>query len=664
MELYNFLKFMTRKATCSSEDFDKYVVIVFRMLKNSIANPCLQESIRGKYTALIYSHMHFFYELKYTAIHTNKAIPLHAVNMTNIISSLDAHNIDINAVFTLLSISLQKEEAITFDDQENIVEHDEIQSFDMSVAQRSKAPVDFISPPKGEAGRNSLRYDNSSDEEMTRLGLHFSDALSASTGGGGKQDDDFEDDEALSIEGVHFADASEEVNGASSSQSEGSISAPPLISATTTIEGNQEPARRTSVETFCFFFSDPIRLQRFINWKRRRLLVCQKYAALERERIKLFKRETLFKLKCTKRLWIKVQRKLRSEVLTHINEFQSLWKLGVDEGVFPGRERVVLRRKYHMLNIKTASKVEDRGEEDGISSSLKDVAAIDVQSLSKVLVNYIQDTSVVSSDAGPLEQQDGGDRGRGQAYEGTDEDEKEEQNGNPKQEVEQLPEDGDDLGMAGETSRSARVATGPSYSGARRLNFGPVMDEAEVVLITPSGNYVGKMAFSKRELSFVSSNSLMAGATNSEPDASVVAVDASKKFTRRRWTVSAISLIFLRRYRLRDTALEVFFRRGKHRNFFIDFGFAQDSAKRRDAFARSLMKVAPSTAFKQWPAMPTLRVASELGVVSQWQNGEISNFEYLMALNTCAGRSYNDLCQVNILVNPHSPPLLYSTMCV
>lgn len=29
----------------------------------------------------------------------------------------------------------------------------------------------------------------------------------------------------------------------------------------------------------------------------------------------------------------------------------------------------------------------------------------------------------------------------------------------------------------------------------------------------------------------------------------------------------------------------------------------------------------------------------------RWQNGEISNFQYLMHLNTLAGRGYNDLTQ-------------------
>lgn len=32
-------------------------------------------------------------------------------------------------------------------------------------------------------------------------------------------------------------------------------------------------------------------------------------------------------------------------------------------------------------------------------------------------------------------------------------------------------------------------------------------------------------------------------------------------------------------------------------------------------------------------------------VTQRWEVGEISNFEYLMQLNTLAGRSYNDLNQ-------------------
>ena len=41
------------------------------------------------------------------------------------------------------------------------------------------------------------------------------------------------------------------------------------------------------------------------------------------------------------------------------------------------------------------------------------------------------------------------------------------------------------------------------------------------------------------------------------------------------------------------------------------------------------------------------RFRSPTVLTEKWQSGAISNFEYLMALNTLAGRSYNDLTQVS-----------------
>ena len=38
----------------------------------------------------------------------------------------------------------------------------------------------------------------------------------------------------------------------------------------------------------------------------------------------------------------------------------------------------------------------------------------------------------------------------------------------------------------------------------------------------------------------------------------------------------------------------------------------------------------------------------ETSVTQRWVRGEITNFQYLMALNTLAGRSYNDLMQYPI----------------
>lgn len=113
--------------------------------------------------------------------------------------------------------------------------------------------------------------------------------------------------------------------------------------------------------------------------------------------------------------------------------------------------------------------------------------------------------------------------------------------------------------------------------------------------------------------------------------------------------LSTVSGIYLRRFRLRDSALEVFFRRGKHRNFFVDFGHTKENAKQRNEFAKALMQAAPSNAFKQNLGMTPFRMVYEHGVQEKWLAGKMSNFDYLIALNTIAGRSYNDLCQVSFI---------------
>ena len=41
-------------------------------------------------------------------------------------------------------------------------------------------------------------------------------------------------------------------------------------------------------------------------------------------------------------------------------------------------------------------------------------------------------------------------------------------------------------------------------------------------------------------------------------------------------------------------------------------------------------------------------VSGERSVTQKWVRGEITNFQYLMFLNTLAGRSYNDLMQYPI----------------
>ncbi len=59
--------------------------------------------------------------------------------------------------------------------------------------------------------------------------------------------------------------------------------------------------------------------------------------------------------------------------------------------------------------------------------------------------------------------------------------------------------------------------------------------------------------------------------------------------------------------------------------------------------------------------LPALSVFGSRTVTQRWENGELTNFQYLMSLNTIAGRTYNDLNQYPvfpwILADYESPVL-------
>ncbi|KAH0942843.1 hypothetical protein HID58_002480 [Brassica napus] len=92
-----------------------------------------------------------------------------------------------------------------------------------------------------------------------------------------------------------------------------------------------------------------------------------------------------------------------------------------------------------------------------------------------------------------------------------------------------------------------------------------------------------------------------------------------KKFKRhRRWKIGKVKSVHWTRYLLQYTAVEIFF---------------QESSVARDRTAVI--------------SFVDRRVAMEMAEAARdrWRRREITNFEYLMILNTLAGRSYNDLTQ-------------------
>ena len=117
-------------------------------------------------------------------------------------------------------------------------------------------------------------------------------------------------------------------------------------------------------------------------------------------------------------------------------------------------------------------------------------------------------------------------------------------------------------------------------------------------------------------------------------------LDAQRKRAKktRQWELRDVLAIYRRRFQLQKTALEVFLSNG--RNFFLDFGSREE---RRLVLAKLLSLKPPR--LQRWFSRPAVELMSRSKLTQRWQKREISNFEYLMHLNTISGRTYNDLNQ-------------------
>ena len=129
-----------------------------------------------------------------------------------------------------------------------------------------------------------------------------------------------------------------------------------------------------------------------------------------------------------------------------------------------------------------------------------------------------------------------------------------------------------------------------------------------------------------------------------------------------RWNLSELSHVYLRRYRLRDSSIEMFFIPSGGTSFggyglyspstslFLDFGPGYEGNFRRDDAAHAIMKRAPPQAIKQWPDRNLQFLHEQLSRLTMgWVEGRITNFDYLLHLNILAGRSYNDTCQYPVM---------------
>ena len=133
----------------------------------------------------------------------------------------------------------------------------------------------------------------------------------------------------------------------------------------------------------------------------------------------------------------------------------------------------------------------------------------------------------------------------------------------------------------------------------------------------------------------------------------------------RKWDITTIRALLFRRKKLQSTALEVFFE--DNTNCFFDFETVKvrnrvyrevctmlpdPDAERADGCGFSDIKESIFSFLYKKPvsliAQPE-KIMERAGLTKLWVERKITNFDYLMMLNTIAGRTYNDLSQYPVM---------------
>ncbi|QDZ21579.1 BEACH domain-containing protein [Chloropicon primus] len=207
-------------------------------------------------------------------------------------------------------------------------------------------------------------------------------------------------------------------------------------------------------------------------------------------------------------------------------------------------------------------------------------------------------------------------------------------------------EDGSQSGNSSPRSTSVLTSPGGTQRGLeerKNLKF-----EAFALLVTPKGTSLGWIDICKNSVFFTYVDTEEEIAVYEEEGKtlpmsymrSFVNEESVHKEKSLEWDLDSLSLILVRRYCLRRSAIEMF--HADRTSYFFDFG----SPDLRQKAYQVLVSMKPQNLHPLcYHSQNPEKLVKKSEITEQWVRREISNFEYLMHLNTFAGRSYNDITQ-------------------
>ncbi|XP_053400196.1 neurobeachin-like isoform X2 [Mercenaria mercenaria] len=167
---------------------------------------------------------------------------------------------------------------------------------------------------------------------------------------------------------------------------------------------------------------------------------------------------------------------------------------------------------------------------------------------------------------------------------------------------------------------------------------GPVAMSTTCKLIAPGVAINGLMSITKTDLYYEMDED---DAENKKIDSEVLAyID----YLHGKWNFNEIRAIFSRRYLLQNVAIEIFLAN----RTAIMFSFPDHATVKKVINALPRVGVGVKYGLGQSRRMSSAsgkQLYKMSAMTQKWQRREISNFDYLMYLNTIAGRTYNDLNQ-------------------